>query len=64
MGDLHYEDIDVANETAYEDAMLTVLSAPTQGTFYRNTPIVYMWDDHDYGANNAGADNPGQLVAV
>jgi alkaline phosphatase D len=52
MGDFHYEDRaddQPAIRTAYE----RVLASPRQSELYRSVPIAYMWDDHDFGGNNA-----------
>lgn len=53
MGDLHYEDIRSNSVSLFRGAYDKVLASPQQGELYRTVPIVYMWDDHDYGGNNA-----------
>ena len=40
-----------------------LLTRPGQAALYRSTPIAYVWDDHDYGANDAGASSPGRSAA-
>jgi len=64
MGDLHYEDIaenDVARfRTAFDD----VLSSERQSSLYRSAPIVYVWDDHDYGPNDADRTHRGRPAAL
>lgn len=69
-GDMHYYDLgsgshgiagggSAANfRRAYDDVLLQ----PNQHSLYRNIPLAYVWDDHDYGPNNsdgtaAGRDN-------
>lgn len=52
MGDLHYEDIandDVARARA---SIRTHLLLPKVASLYRNTPISYTYDDHDFGPDN------------
>jgi hypothetical protein len=56
MGDLHYEDITENNLQKRLDAVSTVLASSQQAQLYRSTGLVYMYDDHDFGANDAGAD--------
>jgi phosphodiesterase/alkaline phosphatase D-like protein len=53
MGDLHYEDIRSNSVALFRGAYDKVLASPQQSELYRTVPIVYMWDDHDYGGNNA-----------
>ena len=40
-----------------------VLSQERQALFYRRTPLVYMWDDHDYGPDNADGGSPTRDAA-
>lgn len=53
MGDLHYEDIRSNSVALFRAAYDKVLASPQQSDLYRSVPFVYMWDDHDYGGNNA-----------
>jgi hypothetical protein len=55
MGDLHYEDIADNNLQKRLDAIATVLASSQQSQLYRSTGLAYMYDDHDFGDNNAGA---------
>ena len=63
MGDLHYANIDENDPALYQAALRAALTAPTQAALYRSTPVVYMWDDHDYGPNNSDATAPGREAA-
>ena len=63
LGDLHYEDIDVADPELFQDAYQRVHASRTQSALYRSAPIAYVWDDHDYGPNNSSRRAPGQNVA-
>ncbi len=37
---------------------------PGQSTLYRSTSIGYVWDDHDYGANDGTRDSPTRPAAM
>lgn len=53
MGDFHYENIKTNSTTLFREAYDQVLGSPQQGDLYRAAPLVYIWDDHDYGGNDA-----------
>jgi phosphodiesterase/alkaline phosphatase D-like protein len=59
LGDMHYADL-ADNGTATLDANYTmyenVLSQANQAQLYRETPLVYMPSDHDWGGSNADKD--------
>ena len=40
------------------EAYATLAAKPGFAQFRQNTPILAVWDDHDYGADNAGAGFP------
>jgi phosphodiesterase/alkaline phosphatase D-like protein len=40
------------------------LTQPGQAALYRSTPIAYVWDDHDFGPNDAAADSPSRPAAL
>lgn len=63
LGDFHYLDIAENDEAVFEAAHDGVMSSRTQGPFYRNLPVQYMWDDHDYGPNNSGASSPSKAAS-
>lgn len=63
LGDFHYENISVNRRDLYAEAMEQALYAPAQNALYRAQPIMYVWDDHDFGPNNSGGDAPGKLSA-
>jgi len=58
MGDFHYLDIQTNLQWRFRAAYDTVLASPQQAQLYRSLPFVYMWDDHDYGGNNANRKSP------
>ena len=62
-GDIHYQDIGQNDRDLYRAAFDSVLASPRQSKLYRNIPLVYMWDDHDYGLNNSDSFSPGREAA-
>jgi phosphodiesterase/alkaline phosphatase D-like protein len=57
-GDLHYEDIALNDRTLFRAAYERVLGSTVQGNLYRSVPIVYTWDDHDFGPNGSDRTSP------
>lgn len=53
LGDLHYENITIGSQGLYREAYRKALSSSTQAAMYSEVPSVYMWDDHDFGGDNA-----------
>ncbi|MBK8622324.1 MAG: alkaline phosphatase D family protein [Saprospiraceae bacterium] len=64
IGDLHYENIDDRCETRFDSAYQKVFSSKAQTALYRTIPLVYMWDDHDFGPNNSDSGNPCRTTAI
>jgi phosphodiesterase/alkaline phosphatase D-like protein len=64
MGDFHYENIDENDPARFRDAFDRVLRSKRQSSLYRSAPIVYIWDDHDYGANDADGTSPSKPAAL
>ena len=62
-GDLHYENIGRNDRDRFREAYGRVLASPTQSALYRNVPLAYVWDDHDYGPNNSDANSPARAAA-
>ena len=62
-GDLHYLDIPTNDRDRFRDAFETVLASPTQSSLYRSAPLVYIWDDHDYGPNDSTALSGSRTAA-
>ncbi len=63
IGDLHYENIAVNDPAVYRAALGSALSSSAQSALYRHTATNYVWDDHDYGPNNADRTAPGRASA-
>ena len=64
MGDFHYEDIERNNPFLFRRAYDRVLTSPRQGGFYRSTPVAYVWDDHDFGSDDADGTSPSKKAAL
>ena len=64
IGDLFYANIAVNDELLYREAYTSTLRAPRQAALYRSKPIVYMWDDHDYGPNDSDSTSPSRQAAM
>jgi len=63
MGDLHYKNIDTNETERFYNAYYQVFSSSTQKPFFQDTPIFYVWDDHDFGPNNANGNSPAKAAA-
>lgn len=63
MGDFHYRNIKVNDPVKFVEAFDEVLTAPRQASLYRHVPLVYMWDDHDYGDDDSDATCPSRPAA-
>ena len=64
IGDLHYGDIPDNDFARYADVLDYTLTRPAQAALYQHTPIAYVWDDHDYGANDSNAGSPSRIAAM
>lgn len=53
MGDFHYLDIRTNSVARFRAGYDTVLASPQQSELFRNVPIAYIWDDHDFGGNGS-----------
>jgi hypothetical protein len=63
LGDIHYANIDRNDPSAMRDALDAVLTSPSQSALYRSTSTAYVWDDHDYGGNDADANSVSRPAA-
>jgi PhoD-like phosphatase len=63
-GDFHYGDNGVNDLERYREVMDLTLTRPAQAALYRQTPIAYVWDDHDYGPNDADGNSPSRQAAM
>jgi phosphodiesterase/alkaline phosphatase D-like protein len=62
-GDLHYGNIAQNSTRVFRNTLGRSLRAPAQAALYRSTPVAYIWDDHDYGPNDADASSPSREAA-
>ncbi|GAA0902796.1 hypothetical protein GCM10009557_78790 [Virgisporangium ochraceum] len=62
-GDLHYGNPAAADPALFDALYRRVLTAPAQAALYRSVPVSYVWDDHDYGPNDADSTAPTRGVA-
>ena len=53
LGDFHYANIGIDDPWRFRDAMNRVLRSPRQSALYRAAPIVYVFDDHDFGVDDS-----------
>jgi phosphodiesterase/alkaline phosphatase D-like protein len=60
MGDLHYSNIGRNEIGAFARAYDRVLTQPRQASLFRRVPILYVWDDHDYGPNDSDRTSPSR----
>jgi len=63
LGDLHYGNIAETVPAPFLRAFGTLLTRPAQAALYREVPVAYVWDDHDYGPNDADSTSPGRAAA-
>jgi phosphodiesterase/alkaline phosphatase D-like protein len=52
-GDWYYGDVDRNDTNMVRRQYDANLSSPAQSALYASTPFVYVWDDHDFGGNDA-----------
>ncbi|MBK9179422.1 MAG: alkaline phosphatase family protein [Acidimicrobiales bacterium] len=62
-GDWYYADIATDDPAAFRDAYDQTLTAPAQAALYREVPVAYVWDDHDYGPNDADGTSASRPAA-
>lgn len=63
-GDLAYSDLSVNDVARYEASIRSVVTYPRINPVFRAMPVVYMYDDHDYGADNSDYTSPSRDAAV
>lgn len=63
IGDNVYGDVSSAEMTELEAAYATLRAHGDFAPFARETPMLTIWDDHDYGLNDGGGDFPHRARA-
>lgn len=64
LGDLHYDNNNTTNPAIYRQSFKDVIANARFAQLIREVPTLYMWDDHDYGPNNAGGSYSGKATAA
>jgi phosphodiesterase/alkaline phosphatase D-like protein len=64
LGDAHYGNIESTSVNTFLDAYDYMLTRAGQAAFFRSTPMAYVWDDHDYGPNDADSTSPGRAAVA
>lgn len=62
-GDAHYGNPGTPDADLYRTLLGRMLTAPAQAALYRDVPVAYVWDDHDYGPNDADSTSPTRDTA-
>ncbi len=63
LGDLHYRNIDENDPARFASAYHEVHDSPAQSALYRDVPIAYVWDDHDFGPNDSDSTSSSRPAA-
>ncbi len=63
LGDFHYANLESSDPVDHHRALTRQLTTAGQGALYRDVPMAYVWDDHDYGPNDADASSPSRDAA-
>jgi phosphodiesterase/alkaline phosphatase D-like protein len=56
-GDLHYADIAQNSDSAFRQILDYTLTRPAQSALWQNYPVAYVWDDHDFGGQDASSNS-------
>ncbi|MGI9614999.1 MAG: alkaline phosphatase D family protein, partial [Acidimicrobiales bacterium] len=60
LGDLHYSNLESSDPDDHLAAYRRSLSSPGQAALFGSVPTAYVWDDHDYGPNDADRASPSR----
>lgn len=63
-GDFFYANVDTRSPGAFERPYEETLTSASQSALYREVPIAYVWDDHDFGTNDSAGDAPSRAAAM
>ena len=64
LGDMHYSDIANNNESLFQQAYDLVFKSPRQNNCWKNLPMYYIWDDHDYGPDDSDKNSPSRIASI
>jgi phosphodiesterase/alkaline phosphatase D-like protein len=62
-GDFTYENLRSTDPERFLDSYVANLTSEPQEALYLQAPVVYSWDDHDYGGNNADGTSTSREAA-
>ncbi len=62
-GDLHYGDVASNDRQRFRELYDGVLAQPGPAAMYRSVPVDYVWDDHDFGPNDANSTSDSRPAA-
>jgi membrane-associated phospholipid phosphatase len=57
-GDFHYANVERDDPGLLRAALDRTIAAPAQQALYLQSPVAYVWDDHDYGGNDSDRSSP------
>ena len=60
LGDLHYGNLVSQDPHAHINELGRAVGQPAQSLLFSSVPTAYVWDDHDYGPNDADASSPAR----
>jgi hypothetical protein len=63
-GDWNYANLTEGDPDAFREIIDYTMGRPAQAALFRSTPIAYVWDDHDYGGDNADMTSPTRWAAM
>jgi len=63
IGDLHYSNLESTNPDDHIRELGKAIENPGPAALFSSIPTAYVWDDHDYGPNDSGAESPARLAA-
>jgi len=63
LGDLHYGNVHSTLVAEYRRKYREVLESKKQTSLYRNVPLAYTWDDHDFCGDNSNGTFEGKTAA-
>lgn len=63
LGDIYRNLVNENDPDLFRGAYDNLLGSPTQAALYNHTPVVYVWDDADYGVIGGDRTAPGREAA-
>ncbi len=63
-GDFFYGDIAADDVGQFKRDYDRQITQPAAADLFRRVPVAYMWDDHDYGPNDADRNSPSRPAAL